>query len=103
MKLVSYRQHNSEKVGLYIKERIYGLKDAGEACGYKDIPLTMELFLKGEEESMDRARHIEEKLKTGKILTESFEWKECEILAPVPHPKSCRDGYAFLPSVTLLH
>ena len=95
MKLVSYLQHNSEKLGLYINERIYGLKEASEACGYKDLPSTIELFLKGEEDSMDKARHIEEKLKTGKILTESFEWKEVEIMAPVPHPTSCRDGYAF--------
>ena len=95
MKLVSYLQHNSEKLGLYINERIYGLKEAAEACGYKDIPPTIALFLKGEEDSMDKARHIEEKLKTGKILTESFEWKEVEIMAPVPHPTSCRDGYAF--------
>ncbi len=95
MKLVSYRQHNIEKVGLYINSRIYNLKEAGNAGGFHDAEPTMELLLKGEEKSMERARHIEEKIKTGKLLTESFEWKELEFLAPVPHPTSCRDGYAF--------
>ncbi len=95
MKLVSYRQHNIEKVGLYINSRIYNLKEAGNASGFHNAEPTMELLLKGEEKSMERARHIEEKIKTGKLLTESFEWKELELLAPVPHPTSCRDGYAF--------
>jgi fumarylacetoacetate (FAA) hydrolase len=52
-------------------------------------------FLKLEESGMDKARTVEAKLLAGQIDLKGFAWSDLEILAPVPHPTSCRDGYAF--------
>ncbi|MEY3678532.1 MAG: hypothetical protein RI924_673, partial [Bacteroidota bacterium] len=50
-------------------------------------------FLRGGDELMDRAKKINEELQSGK--REAKEEIFYELLAPVPHPSSCRDGYAF--------
>lgn len=42
---------------------------------------------------MDRAREVNEKLVDGKVVAKEEAFYE--LLAPVPHPTSCRDGYAF--------
>lgn len=42
---------------------------------------------------MDRAKRINEAIKSGRM--EAREELFFEMMAPVPHPSSCRDGYAF--------
>lgn len=53
----------------------------------------MNEFLAGGEELMDRAKKVNEEIISGKL--EAKEEVFFELLAPVPHPTSCRDGYAF--------
>jgi fumarylacetoacetate (FAA) hydrolase len=88
MKLVSYKTEDREHLGLFIKGHIYNLN----SCD-KLIPDSMNEFLNGGEELMERAKEVDQKIKAGnmKAKEEIF----FEILAPVPHPSSCRDGYAF--------
>jgi fumarylacetoacetate (FAA) hydrolase len=88
MKLVSYKTEDREHLGLFIKGHIYNLN----SCD-KLIPDSMNEFLNGGEELMERAKGVDQKIKAGnmKAKEEIF----FEILAPVPHPSSCRDGYAF--------
>ena len=88
MKLVSYKTENREHLGLYVNGHIYNLN----SCD-KLIPDNMNEFLWGGTELMDRAKKVDEEIKTGK--REAKEEIFFEILAPVPHPTSCRDGYAF--------
>ncbi len=95
MKLISYKQNNTESLGLYISNKIYNLYDAGKAYGINNASHTMKELLDGEEQAMDTARSVESQLKSGAVAIKAFEWKEVEIIAPVPHPTSCRDGYAF--------
>lgn len=94
MKFISFKNNDQPVLGLYVNERIYHFQEAGKAAGL-NVELTMRELLNGEEASMDRARKIEEQLKSGAISSTSFLWSELEILAPVPQPTSCRDGYAF--------
>ncbi len=49
-------------------------------------------FLKGEERAMEFARMVEEAIISGKYGDSA---EITKMLAPVPHPTSCRDGYAF--------
>ncbi|WP_395803396.1 fumarylacetoacetate hydrolase family protein [Daejeonella sp.] len=88
MKLVSYKTEDREHLGLFVKGHIYNLN----SCD-KLIPDSMNEFLNGGEELMDRAKNVDQQIKSGeKIAKEEIFF---EILAPVPHPTSCRDGYAF--------
>lgn len=88
MKLVSYKTEDREHLGVFIKGHIYNLN----SCD-KLIPDNMNEFLSGGEELMERAKKVNEQIKSGK--QEAKEEVFYELLAPVPHPSSCRDGYAF--------
>lgn len=88
MKLVSYKTEDREHLGIYINGHIYNLN----SCD-KLIPDNMNEFLWGGEELMDHAKKVNADIKSGKI--EAKEELFYELIAPVPHPTSCRDGYAF--------
>jgi fumarylacetoacetate (FAA) hydrolase len=95
MKLVTYTDNLHQSIGLFINEKIYHLPKAALRKGYKDFPNDMLEFLNGGESIMDFARELEHLIKDGKLETESTNAKDVTILAPIPKPTSCRDGYAF--------
>jgi fumarylacetoacetate (FAA) hydrolase len=88
MKLVSYKTEDREHLGVYIKGHIYNLN----SCD-KLIPDNMNEFLGGGDELMEHAKRVNEDLRSGKL--QGKEELFYELIAPVPHPTSCRDGYAF--------
>ena len=88
MILVSYKTEDREHLGVSVNRHIYNLN----SCD-KLIPETMNEFLAGGEELMERAKKVNEEIISGKL--EAKEEVFFELLAPVPHPTSCRDGYAF--------
>jgi fumarylacetoacetate (FAA) hydrolase len=59
----------------------------------KQIPDEMNAFLAEGEVMMERAKKIDQQIKANEI--EAKQEVFYELLAPVPHPTSCRDGYAF--------
>ena len=87
MKLVSYKTEDNEHLGVYVNGHIYNL----QSC-HKLIPDSMNDFLQGGEELMDRAKRVNEDIISGK--TDAKEELIFELMAPVPHPASCRDVYA---------
>ena len=91
MKLVSYLKDENEQLGVLIDDRIYDVE-----LIHPDIPHTMNMFLNyweellplvqaGELAILDRETHS----------NKSIPWESVSLLAPVPLPSSCRDGYAF--------
>ena len=88
MKLVSYKTEESEHLGVFVDGHIYNLN----SCD-KLIPDNMNAFLAGGEELIDRAKKISASIKGGILAAKEEIF--FELLAPVPHPSSCRDGYAF--------
>jgi fumarylacetoacetate (FAA) hydrolase len=88
MKLVSYKTEQSEHLGVFVNGHICNLN----SCD-KLIPDNMNAFLAGGEELMDRAKKISASIKAGTLAAKEEIF--FELLAPVPHPSSCRDGYAF--------
>ncbi|MEE1945016.1 fumarylacetoacetate hydrolase family protein [Pedobacter sp. KR3-3] len=88
MKLVSYKTEDREHLGVFVNGHIYNLN----SCD-KLIPDEMNAFLQGGEELMDRAKKISRSIADGTLSPKEEIFYE--ILAPVPHPTSCRDGYAF--------
>ena len=94
MKFISYlNDKKRERAGLWINGQMYDLFDAGKALSIP-MPTTMGEFLEGGEAAMDRARQIESACAEGKY-TETVDAAGTRPLAPVPHPPSCRDAYAF--------
>lgn len=88
MKLVSYKTEDLEKLGVFVRGHIFNLHSVD-----KLIPNSMNDFLWGGEELMERAHIVNNGIIDGSI--EAREEVFFEIMAPVPHPTSCRDGYAF--------
>lgn len=88
MKLVSYKTEDTEHLGVFVSGHIYNLN----SCD-KQLPDNMAEFLKGSDVLMERAKRIDAQIKSKEI--EPKEEAFYELLAPVPHPTSCRDGYAF--------
>jgi len=94
MKLISFlNQNKQEHVGLWIEGRSYDLFEAGQALSI-ETATTMAELLEGGEAAMGRAREIERACSEGKY-TEVVDPSGIALLAPVPHPPSCRDAYAF--------
>lgn len=93
MKFVSYLKDNEERGGLLVNNIIYDLSSSGKEINVS-IPATIGELLKLEETGMNAAQKIEDALKSGSITT-GFTKESVKLLAPVPHPTSCRDGYAF--------
>jgi fumarylacetoacetate (FAA) hydrolase len=87
MKLVSFLDKEKTKLGILINDKIYDLNAIDPS-----IPDNMADFLKGGEETMNRAYAVNanpEKATNGKDIN------SVTLMAPVPQPTSCRDGYAF--------
>lgn len=92
MKLVSYlNAQNQEQVGFYINGLVYALSEADD-----QLPQTMMSLLQDWEALFPIAKAIEERIKIGNLPQLKGQAIEgLQLLAPLPRPTSCRDGYAF--------
>jgi len=89
MKLVTHRHRGSEHLALLNHNKLYNLHTIDSS-----MPATMKEFLENWERVIDKARVLDQQCKEGKYASDaSFE--QANLLAPVPYPASCRDGYAF--------
>ncbi len=91
MKLVTYLKDGHGQLGIVVDGNIYSMDTL-----HNDLPNSMAMFLNFWEDIMPLARAAEQKIKDGLVRNVNADpFAEAEILAPVPHPTSCRDGYAF--------
>lgn len=88
MKLVSYKTEDREHLGIFLNGHIYNLN----SCD-KMLPNNMNEFLRGGDELMERAQRVNADISSRKV--EAKEELFFEMIAPVPHPTSFRDAYAF--------
>jgi fumarylacetoacetate (FAA) hydrolase len=95
MKLVSYRSGTKEKLGLFYSGTIYNLSTNAQLAGSTLLPETMSEFLLLGDEGMIAARQVEQLIRLNDQRMQPDNVNEKDLLAPVPHPTSCRDGYAF--------
>ncbi|MBU1650822.1 fumarylacetoacetate hydrolase family protein, partial [bacterium] len=92
MKLVSFKNSaGQERLGLFVNGTTYDLNLTGNAIKI-EMPSTMNSFLGGGDRLMDKARQVEDAISSGKA---GVAVENVTPLAPVPHPTSCRDAYAF--------
>jgi fumarylacetoacetate (FAA) hydrolase len=91
MKLVSYLHDEREHVGVIINDTIYALDIL-----HPDLPNNMSMLLNYWEESLPIVQAGELLLREGtRSSNRGIPISEVTLLAPVPFPTSCRDGYAF--------
>ena len=88
MKLVSYLQNGDQKLGAMVQEKLYCLKAVNE-----QLPTDIIAFLQlGDQVRLETEKQLLNRVASDTTIAPE---KEYILLAPVPHPSSCRDGYAF--------
>jgi fumarylacetoacetate (FAA) hydrolase len=91
MKLVTYLKEEREQLGILIHDMIYDMDVL-----HPDLPNSMNLFLNYWEEYFPVAQAGEILLREGtRTSNKAVPLSGVELMAPVPFPTSCRDGYAF--------
>jgi len=91
MKLVSYLKEGHEQLAAYIDGHLFDMEIL-----HPDLPNSMSMFLNFWEDALPMAKGGEIMVQEGKIaLTKGIPYDHEKIVAPVPFPSSCRDGYAF--------
>ncbi|MDQ2721273.1 MAG: fumarylacetoacetate hydrolase family protein [Bacteroidota bacterium] len=90
MKLVSYLKEDHAQLALLVNGFLYDTD-----LLHPDLPVTMTMFLNYWEDVFPIAHSINRTLLEGTNRYRGILLEDVELLAPVPHPTSCRDGYAF--------
>jgi fumarylacetoacetate (FAA) hydrolase len=91
MKLVSYLKDEQDQLALLEDGLLYDLDML-----HPELPSTMGLFLHYWEDLYPLAEAAVEMIRSNNISkSKGINPDSVELLAPVPYPSSCRDGYAF--------
>ena len=91
MKLVSYLEEERDKLGVLINDMVYDMEIL-----HPDLPTSMSMFLNYWEDMFPVAQAGEIMLREGsRASNKGIPVANVQLLAPVPFPTSCRDGYAF--------
>src|SRR5439155_16316969 len=91
MKLASYKKYGKEHLALIINHQLYDVSRL-----YSKAPFNMQQLLERWDDEYPRLLKEESAILSGeKSYHVSTPLHKAELLAPVPHPTSCRDAYAF--------
>ncbi|MBK8145625.1 MAG: fumarylacetoacetate hydrolase family protein [Bacteroidetes bacterium] len=91
MKLVSHLMNGNQHLAILVDHKLYNVNEADVL-----LPATMKELLDTWELNIDKLKALEVKIKKGQVLEHHYTpYQEAILLAPVPEPTSCRDGYAF--------
>src|SRR5215471_17015349 len=91
MKLVSFLEEERDRLGVLINDLVYDMEIL-----HPDLPTSMSMFLNYWEDMFPVAQAGEMMLQEGsRASSKGIPVADLQLLAPVPFPTSCRDGYAF--------
>ncbi len=91
MRLVSYLKDEQDQLALLVDGLLFDMEFI-----HPDLPNTMSMFLNYWESCFQMAKAGEISIREGKISkSRGILYEGVNVLAPVPFPNSCRDGYAF--------
>ena len=91
MKLVTYLKDDQDQLAMVVNGQLYDLDAL-----HPSLPVSMSMFLNFWDDFYPIALAAEQRVKEGKAFAASeISFSAASLLAPVPHPTSCRDGYAF--------
>ena len=95
MKLVTYQSQRKTALGILLNDKVYNLNELSQRKGKTVLPDNMRDFLAGEQPLMETAMELSQWLSGGNADVDGLSVANVNLLAPVPNPTSCRDGYAF--------
>jgi fumarylacetoacetate (FAA) hydrolase len=91
MKLVSYLKEESDQLALLVDGFLYDMEYL-----HPDLPGNMSMFLNYWEDMLPMVKIAEMGVLEGHVSKDKgIPYESVQVLAPVPFPPSCRDGYAF--------
>ncbi|MFM8710763.1 MAG: fumarylacetoacetate hydrolase family protein [Sphingomonadales bacterium] len=91
MKLLSYQREDREQLGVLIDGHLYDME-----LLHPELPGSMNMFLNYWDDFFPLAQAAERMIgKGGPFAKKGTPISQVKLLAPVPFPPSCRDGYAF--------
>ncbi len=91
MKLISYLSEDEEdRLAILVDGKAYDTQQLD-----RRLADNMADFLFDGDESMQLSKSLEKKIRAGQVKAKGMDVNNLELLAPVPHPTSCRDAYAF--------
>jgi fumarylacetoacetate (FAA) hydrolase len=91
MKLVTYLKDDQHQLAILVNGQLYDTDTL-----HTDLPLSMSMFLNYWDDVFPLAKAVEGRITDGLGRSAyGIPFADAQILAPVPHPSSCRDGYAF--------
>lgn len=90
MKFVSFSHGAVAQAALLVDNKVYPLSLINA-----EIPETMKAILEDWETNKAKSQTIQDEIINGKHSEKAIDYSDLNILAPVPQPSSCRDGYAF--------
>ena len=91
MKLVSYLLEEHDQLAVLVNGLLYDMENL-----HPDLPNSMSMFLNYWEDALPIAQGGVQMIEDGKIAQgKGIPVDSVQILAPIPLPTSCRDGYAF--------
>ncbi len=91
MKLVTYLKDEQYQLAILVNDKLYDTDTL-----HPDLPVSMAMFLNYWDDVLPLAKACEQRIKADMVRNAyAVSYTNAHILAPVPHPTSCRDGYAF--------
>lgn len=91
MKLVTYLKDDRDHLAMLVNGQLYDMDML-----HPDLPVSMAMFLNYWDDVMPLAKAVEQRILEGLVRNVmAVPFSDAQIMAPVPHPTSCRDGYAF--------
>src|SRR5215203_5821270 len=91
MKLVSYLKDEHEQLAVLVEGFLYDMEHL-----HPELPNSMSMFLAYWDDNIAIAQEGVQMIEEGRIAQgKGVSLESVELLAPVPFPTSCRDGYAF--------
>lgn len=90
MKLATYKHQDNVTLGIVHQGKIFPLRNFDPK-----FPESLLELLRAGDEMMALAQSYHEKIVGGSQQANHVNEKDVELLAPIPNPTSCRDGYAF--------
>lgn len=89
MKLVTHLHQGTETLAILNNNKLYNVSNINPS-----LPSTMKALLETWAENIDKLKQLDKECKEGKYASDAL-MEHAQVLAPVPNPTSCRDGYAF--------
>src|SRR5215217_5436073 len=91
VKLVTHLFDEHEQLAIYHDGFLYNMDKL-----HPEMPNTMSMFLNYWDDMIDAALKLNQAIIDGRISeAKGIPFEDAYVLAPVPFPTSCRDGYAF--------